>query len=137
MLAPEKTRIDWWISTRDTIFFCAYLGVMSYFMANGEILPVNVYVLLIMYIIHVMLMKFNHTYEVALKRYVAHGFEVRELNRLANEDIQHFHYNLDSRFPSIEVLNKIHFKQEGDVLVFDAGAKLNKTFTGPGQFMAK
>ena len=68
MLAPEKTRIDWWISTRDTIFFCTYLGVMSYFMADGQILPVNVYVLLIMYIIHVMLMKFNHTYEVALKR---------------------------------------------------------------------
>lgn len=80
MLAPEKTRIDWWISTRDTIFFCIYLSVMSYFMwpklneETGEIdnkskvLKFHVIILLIMYLIHIMLMKFNHTYEVALKR---------------------------------------------------------------------
>jgi len=68
---------------------------------------------------------------------MANYLEVKELNRLATEDIQHFHYNLDSRFPSIEVLNKINYKQEGDVLVFDVATKPNKAFTGAGQFMAK
>ena len=28
-LAPEGTRIDWWISTRDSILFVLYLAVMS------------------------------------------------------------------------------------------------------------
>jgi Ca2+/Na+ antiporter len=31
-IAPEKTRIDWWISTRDSILFMTYLGIMSAFM---------------------------------------------------------------------------------------------------------
>jgi hypothetical protein len=47
---------------------------------------------------------------VALKKAVAGVLEVRELNRLAKEDISHFHYNLDSRTPCIEILNKINFK---------------------------
>ena len=47
-------------------------------------------------------------------------FEVRELNRLAHENIGHFHYNLNSRFPCIEVLNTINFKQDGEILIFES-----------------
>jgi hypothetical protein len=64
-------------------------------------------------------MKANHAYEVALKRGVASYFEVKTLKKIANENIKHFHYNLDTRFPSIEVLNLIPFKQEGDLIIFD------------------
>jgi hypothetical protein len=92
---------------------------MSYFMRNNQIEGYAVYTLLAIYIIHVILMKLNYTYEVALKRGVAGYLEVRELSRLANENIQHFHYNLDSRFPCIEMLNLIEFRQEGDILIFD------------------
>ena len=57
-----------------------------------------------------MIMKYNHSYEVAIKRSVASFLELRELNRLAVEDIHHFHNNLDTRNPSIELLNKIEYK---------------------------
>ena len=72
------------------------------------------------YVIHVTLMKMNHTYEVALKKGVANMMEVNELNRLAIDGIDHFHYNLDTRCPCIEVLNKIDFIQEGDIIVFNS-----------------
>jgi hypothetical protein len=64
-------------------------------------------------------MKYNHTYEVALKRSVANFLEIRELNKLASENMSHFHYNLDTRNISIEILNKIEFKQEGDIIIFE------------------
>ena len=72
-----------------------------------------------MYIMHVIIMKTNHAYEVAIKRSVAILMEVRELYHLASNDIHYFHMNLDSRWPAIETLNKINFRQEGDVLIFD------------------
>ena len=72
-----------------------------------------------MYILHVIIMKTNHVYEVAIKRSVAIMMEVRELNYLASTDVHYFHMNLDTRWPAIETLNKINFRQEGDVLIFD------------------
>lgn len=69
-------------------------------------------------------MKYNLKYEVAIKRAVANFLEVRELNRLANDGISHFHYNLDTRNLPIEILNKISYRQEGDVLMFD---KINQS----------
>jgi hypothetical protein len=70
-------------------------------------------------------MKLNYSYEVQLKKSFASFLEIRELNRLASLDINHFHLVLDTRNPSIELLNKIDFKQEGDILIFPDGA-LNK-----------
>ena len=92
---------------------------MSYFLIGNVIDDYAIYCLLVIYVLHVFLMKLNHTYEVALKKAVAGYLEVKELDRLAHEDIGHFHYNLDSRTPCIEILNKINFKQEGDVLIFE------------------
>ena len=88
---------------------------------GNEIDDYAIYALVVIYILHVVLMKMNHTYEVALKKAVAGFLEVKELNRLANEEIGHFHYNLDSRTPCIEILNKINFRQEGDILIFETG----------------
>mmetsp|Transcript_33602 Transcript_33602/g.51744 ORF Transcript_33602/g.51744 Transcript_33602/m.51744 type:complete len:178 (-) Transcript_33602:1405-1938(-) len=120
LYAAENTRIDWWISTRDSVLFVLYLVLMSYFMIGNRIENFAVYVLLVIYFIHVILMKMNHAYEVALKKAVASFLEICELKRLAADNIKHFHYNLESRFPSIEVLNKINFKQEGTILVFES-----------------
>ena len=83
-IAPEKTRIDWWISTRDSILFMFYLGIMSAFMQGEEIAPMAIYILILLYIFHVVLMKFNYSYEVWLKKTFASILEVKELKKLAN-----------------------------------------------------
>ena len=91
-----------------------------------------------MYILHIVIMKYNHTYEVALKRSVANFLEIRELNKLASDNIGHFHYNLDTRNISIEILNKIEFKQEGDIIIFEMDKSSNyKETINKGQFMSK
>ena len=83
---------------------------MSVFMQGNKIESFAVYILIIVYLIHIVLMKLNHSYEVFIKKAVSAFLEVKELKRLANEDISHFHVNIDTRYPSIEVLNKINFK---------------------------
>ena len=84
-------------------------------------------------------MKMNHTYEVAIKRAVASFMEVRELRRLAKVDIHHFHNNLDTRYPSIELLNKINYRQEGDILIFDIAQNsiLKDSGNKKGNFMGR
>ena len=64
LYAPEETRIDWWISTRDTILFVSYLIIMSVFMQGNQIESYAIVILNILYFIHVFLMKLNYTYEV-------------------------------------------------------------------------
>ena len=105
-------------------------------MQGNQIESYAIVILNIMYFIHVFLMKLNYAYEVQLKKSFASFLEIRELNRLASLNISHFHLVLDTRHPSIEVLNKIDFKQEGDILIFPNGA-LNKGTGNTGQFMAK
>ena len=92
---------------------------MSAFMQSQEVPPTAIYILIVLYLFHVVLMKFNYSYEVFIKRSVASMLEVKELKRLANQDISHFHYNLDTRAPSIEILNRINFRKEGDILIFE------------------
>ena len=36
-LTEDGTRIDWWISTRDSILFILYLTIMSFFMSGNVI----------------------------------------------------------------------------------------------------
>ena len=79
-------------------------------MQGNKIESFAVYILIIVYLIHIVLMKLNHSYEVSIKKAVSSFLEVKELKRLAKEDISHFHVNIDTRYPSIEVLNKINFK---------------------------
>lgn len=131
-MADENTRIDWWISIRDSVLFLIYLAIMSYFLIGNVIQDYAIYCLVVIYFLHVFLMKLNHSYEVALKKAVAGILEVRELNRLAREDISHFHYNLDSRTPCIEILNKINFRQEGDILIFETAGSPTKATGGTG-----
>ena len=104
-------------------------------MQGEQIESFAIYILLVIYLLHVVLMKLNYSYEVWLKRSFASILEVRELKRLANQDITHFHYNLDTRTPSIEILNRIEFRQEGDILIFE-NSQPGKT-NEKGQFMAK
>lgn len=65
------------------MLFIIYLSLNSYFLRTGDVDSYGVYVIIVIYILHVIAMKFNHSYEVALKRMLTHILEVRELNRLA------------------------------------------------------
>lgn len=105
----------------------------------AEVTLVQSVILIVVYIVHIILMKLNHKYEVFIKRAVANFLEVRELNRLATEGISHFHFNLDSRILPIEILNKINYRQEGDILIFDEPnqKQFKEVMQLKGQFMAK
>jgi len=59
-------------------------------------------------------MKFNHIYEVAIKKSVARSMEIKELNRIARDGVDHFHKNLSSRAYTIERLLKIKFDVSND-----------------------
>lgn len=79
-------------------------------MVGNQIETYAVWMLVVIYLVHVILMKLNHMYEVGIKKSLANAMEVGELKRIATEDISHFHYNLDSRNVCLEMLNKIKFR---------------------------
>jgi hypothetical protein len=110
---------------------------MSAFMQEQEVEDFAVWILINIYFFHVVLMKLNYNYEVWLKKSVASWLEVRELKKLATEDITHFHYNLDTRCPSIEILNRIEYRQEGDILIFENSSNAKNGANHGGQFMAR
>ena len=76
-------------------------------------------VLLVLYFVHILLMKFNYYYEVAIKKSVARSMEIKELTRIAHKDIAHFHKNLNSRAVSIEVLKSVDYRVEDQYIIFD------------------
>ncbi len=120
MIAEAGTRIDWWIITRDTIFFMIYLIMITVFLSYNDIGIWQAVVLLCAYLIHIMLMKFNHLYEVAIKKSVARAMEIKELTRIAHKEIGHFHKNLNSRQLTIEMLKSVDYRVEEKYIIFDS-----------------
>lgn len=74
-LADKNTLVDWWISTRDTLYIIIYVSALTAFLIL-EISLWNSIILLALYFVHVLLMKFNSIYEVAIKKIVARKFEL-------------------------------------------------------------
>lgn len=93
MIAEIGTRVDWWIITRDTIFILIYLIVLSAFMSGNEIEWWKALVMIGLYIVHIILMKYNTIYEIAIKKAVARNMEVKELKKIVKSDISKFHCN--------------------------------------------
>jgi Ca2+/Na+ antiporter len=118
-LAEEGTRIDWWVITRDTIFLVIYLVVITLQLASNNITITNALILVVLYAIHIILMKFNATYEVAIKKNVARSMEIKELTSMANSQIDVFHRNLNSRALTIETLKKLDYKVDDKYIVFE------------------
>lgn len=75
--------------------------------------------MLLLYFVHILLMKFNRLYEVAIKKSVARTLEIRELNKIAENEIDHFHKNLNSRALTIEMIKSVNCKVEGNHIIFD------------------
>jgi Ca2+/Na+ antiporter len=119
LIADTNTRIDWWVITRDTLFFIIYLVVITIFLSSNSITITNAIILLVIYIVHIFAMKWNSLYEVAIKKNVARLMEIRELTRIAYQDIDFFHKNLNSRCLTIETLRKLDYKVEDKYIIFD------------------
>lgn len=119
LIAEPGTRVDWWIITRDTIFILVYGTVLTLFLWGNDISDWKGIIMFVLYIVHILLMKYNHIYEVAIKKSVARTMEIKELKKLAKRDITHFHRNLNSRGLSIEMLNKVPYRVEENYIVFD------------------
>ena len=67
LIVPAKTLIDWWIITRETVFILMYLIVISIFLYGNRVEVWKALILLVLYIVHIFLMKFSSKYEVAIK----------------------------------------------------------------------
>ena len=118
MIVPAKTLIDWWIITRETVFILMYLIVISVFLFGNRVEVWKALILMVLYIVHIFLMKFSSKYEVAIKAALANKLEIKTLSKIAKQDITRFHMNLKTEAISIEMLNKVHFTLRGDYIVF-------------------
>ena len=67
LIVPAKTLIDWWIITRETVFILLYLIVISVFLFGNRVELFKALILVVLYIVHIFLMKFSSKYEVAIK----------------------------------------------------------------------
>ena len=118
LIVPAKTLIDWWIITRETVFILLYLIVISVFLYGNRVELYKALILVVLYIVHIFLMKFSSKYEVAIKQALANRIEIKTLSKIAKTDITRFHMNLKAQSISIEMLNKVHFTLKGEYIVF-------------------
>ena len=118
LIVPVGTYIDWWIITRETVFFLFYLIILSAALYGNKVELYKALILFILYIVHIFLMKYSNKYEVAIKEALANSMEVKELARIAQTDIKKFHTNFKQQAISIEMLNKVQFKMKGNYIVF-------------------
>lgn len=96
-----------------------YLVVITLQLASNNITISNALILVILYAVHILMMKFNATYEVAIKKNVARSMEIKELTSMANSQIDVFHRNLNSRSLTIETLKKLDYKVDDKYIVFE------------------
>jgi len=85
LIVQEGTLIDWWIVSRETAFFLLYLAVMSLLLQGNKVDSPGASILLVLYVVHIFLMKYSSKYEVVIKKWLAQSMEIRELNRMANK----------------------------------------------------
>ena len=83
LVVAEETLIDWWIITRDTVFFLLYLSVLAFFLYGNNINQTKALILVVIYILHILLMKFSSKYEILIKHKLANTIEVSGLKKIA------------------------------------------------------
>lgn len=119
MIVQEGTLIDWWIVSRETAFFLLYLATMSFLLYGNQVELFGALILVMMYMAHIILMKYSSKYEVVIKKLLAQRMEIKELNRMANnEQIYRFHQSLKSEAVCIEQLNRMEFSVINGYIVF-------------------
>lgn len=119
LIVAEGTLIDWWIVSRETVFFLLYLAIMSTLLQGNRVELFGALILLLLYIVHIFLMKYSSKYELVFKKILAQKMEIKELTRLAkNEEMWRFHQNLKTQAFCIEQLNKMDFSVINGYIVF-------------------
>lgn len=98
LIIEPGSRIDWWIITRDTVFLLVYLITFSVFLIGNLLEMWKAIILLILYFVHIILMKFNKNYEVVIKKKIHRTGEIHALNSIAKKDITKFHKNPNLRY---------------------------------------
>ena len=86
--ATPDTRVDWWIILRDTIFIVIYISLLSVFLYGNLVKSWQAITMFGLYFVHILLMKYNHIYEVAIKKSVARRMEIAKLKKMAIEDVK-------------------------------------------------
>lgn len=67
----EGTLIDWWIVSRETVFFLIYLAIISLLLVGNEVQLYGAIILVVLYVLHIFLMKFSSKYEIVIKKLLA------------------------------------------------------------------
>lgn len=78
------------------MFILFYLVILTYCLYGNQVEIGQALILFVLYIVHIFLMKYSAKYEVAIKQALANRLEIRELSKIAKEDINKFHMNLRS-----------------------------------------
>lgn len=66
--------------------------IISSLLQGNKVELFGAMILFVLYIVHILLMKFSSKYEVVIKKLLAQNMEIKELNRLANNNqIYRFH----------------------------------------------
>ena len=111
--------IDWWIVTRESAFFLLYLATMAILLQGNQVDLSGALILILLYIVHIFLMKYSSKYEVVIKKWLAQRMEIKELNKMANnQQIYRFHQSLKSEAICIEQLNRMEFSVINGYIVF-------------------
>ena len=120
LVIDPGTKVDWWIITRETVFFLTYAGVFTGLLMGNQIEIWKALVLILCYIVHVGLMVFNYYYEVLIKKTVTRAVEIRDKQNKAIKDIDQFHQNDESKSWRInsDELATVELKIDGKYIVY-------------------
>ena len=91
-----------------------YLLLMTYALSGNEVDITSSCILFIVYIVHILLMKYSSKYEVALKQMLANHLESKALKKIASNEMYRFHRNMKTEAISIEMLMKVKFNLKGE-----------------------
>ena len=120
LVTDPDTKVDWWIITRETIFFLAYAGVFAGLLMGNQIEIWKAFVLILCYVVHIGFMVFNYYYEVLIKKAVSRAITLRDKQARAIKDIDQFHQNDESKSCRItsDELATVELKIDGKYIVY-------------------
>jgi Ca2+/Na+ antiporter len=120
LLIEPNSKIDWWIVTRDSIFLLLYLITFSVFLYGNKLEMWKALILLGLYIAHIVLMKYNKSYEIIIKKLIHRTHEIRALNKIARKNIQKFHRNPNQKSYKIDDLLNVSFELHDGYIYIDS-----------------
>jgi hypothetical protein len=103
----EGTLIDWWIVSRETVFFLIYLAIISLLLVGNEVQLYGAIILVVLYVLHIFLMKAGTLMTLPV--------HIESENQ---PQIFRFHQNIKTEALCIEQLNRMEFSIVNGFIVF-------------------